>query len=294
MSVRDGDPRSVVGDRQHRAVADLAERNGDSAGGEARRVVEQIADRPHQLSRISDNLRRRHARQIESWGGSGAKPGRLAEDDVVQIDGHSPHQSAAIVEPGQFQQIIDEPFEFNRIVEHRLMRFDHPELPSPRSVDLQPGPHSGQRAAQFMGGIGDEPLLELSRGIEPIEHSVHRGGQAGDLVVPGRGWHAPVELRPIDRISLSPDDFDGSQRSPDQGVDQPSKEQGHNRDAELETVNQHPAGLPDVIGQAGDAQYPGAVDGCHRSGCHRVLAVINGDRRPRRGKCRGPHAGTYR
>ena len=53
-----------------------------------------------------------------------------------------------------------------------------------REVDLELGPHPGERAAQLVGGVGDEALLPCgSARSSAVEHRVHRRGQPGDLVV---------------------------------------------------------------------------------------------------------------
>ena len=58
-------------------------------------------------------------------------------------------------------------------------------------VDLELGPDAGQRAAQLVGGVGDEPPLPLGRPGQPVEHRVHRVRQPGDLVR-GRRLRAPA------------------------------------------------------------------------------------------------------
>src|SRR3984957_15715491 len=53
--------------------------------------------------------------------------------------------------------------------------------------DVDGGAHDGERGAQFMGGVSDEPLLALERGLEPAEHLVKRLGQFAEFVAgPGR------------------------------------------------------------------------------------------------------------
>ena len=51
--------------------------------------------------------------------------------------------------------------------------------------------HPGQRAAQLVRGVGDEPALLLGRPVQPGEHGVHRARQAGDLLG-GRPARAPL------------------------------------------------------------------------------------------------------
>ena len=40
--------------------------------------------------------------------------------------------------------------------------------------DVDRRTHDGQRGTQLMGGVGDEPLLALERGLKPAEHLVER------------------------------------------------------------------------------------------------------------------------
>lgn len=48
--------------------------------------------------------------------------------------------------------------------------------------DVDSGAHDRERGAQFMGGVGDEPLLTLERGLEPAEHVVECLGQFAEFV----------------------------------------------------------------------------------------------------------------
>ena len=56
--------------------------------------------------------------------------------------------------------------------------------------DVDGGAHDGERGAQFMGGVGDEPLLALERGLKPAEHLVERLGQLAQFVA-GTGRRDP-------------------------------------------------------------------------------------------------------
>jgi hypothetical protein len=49
-----------------------------------------------------------------------------------------------------------------------------------RDVDL--GAHDGERRAQLMRGVGDEPALRVERRVEPVEHAVQRAGRVAELV----------------------------------------------------------------------------------------------------------------
>ena len=65
-------------------------------------------------------------------------------------------------------------------------------------VDLELGAHAGERAAQLVGRVGDEPPLASAGLLDPLEHVVHRAGQAGDLVVAAGHRHPAMEVAPAD------------------------------------------------------------------------------------------------
>ena len=58
-------------------------------------------------------------------------------------------------------------------------------------------------AAQLVRGVGHEPLLAARGVLDPVEHGVHRAGQAGDLVVARRLGHPPVEVGAADLRHLA-------------------------------------------------------------------------------------------
>ena len=51
-----------------------------------------------------------------------------------------------------------------------------------RHRDLELRALRGQRAAQVVGDVGDEPALPLAGLLEPREHPVHRRREPADLV----------------------------------------------------------------------------------------------------------------
>ena len=48
--------------------------------------------------------------------------------------------------------------------------------------DVDGRAHDRERGAKFVGGVGDEPLLALERGLEPVEHLVEGLGEFVELV----------------------------------------------------------------------------------------------------------------
>jgi hypothetical protein len=51
-------------------------------------------------------------------------------------------------------------------------------VPVAIDVGLELGAEPGERGAQLVGGVSDEALLAVGERGEPIEHRVHRHGQA--------------------------------------------------------------------------------------------------------------------
>ena len=64
---------------------------------------------------------------------------------------------------------------------HRLQLLGRPRRLRERDLDRRS--HRGQRRAQLVRGVGDEPLLAGESGIEPLEHHVEGVGQLLELVI---------------------------------------------------------------------------------------------------------------
>jgi len=63
--------------------------------------------------------------------------------------------------------------------------------------DVDRRAHDGERGAQFMRGVGDEPLLALERGLEPARKGLSTtAGRTAWL----EGWVTPIE-RAIEDVS---------------------------------------------------------------------------------------------
>ena len=103
-------------------------------------------------------------------------------DQVVEIDVLQ-RQRKAVVGLGQGQQVVDEaaacaaPPGRDDLVAARVVL---------RSAwcrgDVDGGADRGQRAAQLVGRVADEPPRRGVRLLQPVEHEVHGLGQPGDLV----------------------------------------------------------------------------------------------------------------
>ena len=142
-----------------------------------------------------------------------------------------------------------------------------------RRVHLQLGADPRERAAQLVGGIGDEaPLLRRRRG-QPVEHRVHGACQPGDLVRSRRFGHPAVEAAGRDAVDLGTDVLDRSQHPSDQPPDEGRERRGAERDGDEEGAHEG-AGAPlDVLEAAGD------VDG-GRAGRRRHHARLSTVREP--------------
>ena len=119
-------------------------------------------------------------------------------------------------------------------------------------VDLELGPHPGQRCPQLVRRVGDEALLAHHRVLEAGEHVVHGLGEARDLV-PGVGdGHPPIELGHPDRRDARPDLVDRPERAPDDDPhhdDQEHDDRGHRG---RERVAQLGDAFVHVVGRTGD------------------------------------------
>ena len=66
---------------------------------------------------------------------------------------------------------------------------------------LECGRDGGQRAAQFMGGVADEPVLGGAAAFQSGQHAVHRRRKVGDLVASGGDRHPLREIGARDRAT---------------------------------------------------------------------------------------------
>jgi len=71
------------------------------------------------------------------------------------------------------------------------------------------------RGPQLVGGVGDKLLLAQSCSLEASQHSIHRGGEPGDLIAAGGLRNSAVQLLCRDLIDLSADRFDRGQSPSD-------------------------------------------------------------------------------
>ena len=179
-------------------------------------VVEQVGDDPAQLLTVADTC------AADTWRVSTADPGTLErpdllEHDVVEVDRPPGALGSAGVAAGEHEEVVGQPLQSVDLLEQAGQHLGRRAL---ALGDLELGAHAGERRAQLVRGVGDEPLLLPARDVEPVEHLVHRRRQAGDLVPAGRLRHPAVELAQADAGDLGPDPLDRAQRAPDEHPDQ--------------------------------------------------------------------------
>ena len=143
-------------------------------------VVDQVGQRPAQLAPASA---RHHHRRARRDGDRHPRPayavrhlGRAAPD---RPPGRRAGGPGVGVGAGEQQQVLDQ---------RRTAGPGRPAGRRQRAALAEPlghlelGPHAGQRAAQLVGGVGDERALPLPAGGQPVEHPVQGDGQGTDLV----------------------------------------------------------------------------------------------------------------
>ena len=158
-----------------------------------------------ELVGVAVELRARHRRRVDDdawvWRRRRALSASTisSRSTVSRCDASSAEASAA----REREQVVDEALQADGVVEHvALGRLPVGAL-GVGEVDLELGADAGERAAQLVAGVGDEPALALGGVLEPGEHRVHRAGEPADLVV-GRGLgHPAVQVLGADRLDLA-------------------------------------------------------------------------------------------
>ena len=108
---------------------------------------------------------------------------------------------------------------------------------------LEPVAGGGQGGHQLLRRVGHEAALAHGRGLEPVEHGVHRLGQPVDLVAGARLRHPPVELPGRDVGHFGPDRLHRAQRPAD---GQPGR-QRHQAQQRRQAEEHQPAEDGDVV-----------------------------------------------
>ena len=145
---------------------------------------------------------------------------------------------ARLVDLGQRQQVGHQLVEALALVQHRRRHVGPVGALGVELGHLDARPDRRQRAPQLVGGVRHELALRRLGRLEPVEHVVHRVGEAGHLVARGGLVDAPVQRRVRDLLDLLAHALDGVQGP----SDQPPRDQAHqdhqDRDAEPEVRRQ--------------------------------------------------------
>ncbi len=221
-------------------------------------------------------------------------PGRLR--GVEQPDPPREQLEPALVDLREREQVVDRAAHPVDFLAHAL---EHVALGgrerAAAQIDIELGAHDGQRRAQLVGRVGDEPLLLGDALLEAVEHRVQGHGEVTDLV--GRPRHGDpfVQVVDPDLLGLRRHPVDRQERL---AREHPAAERGRRerrRDGE-EKQHQDPLDrAPDLIQRLGDHDHvalPEARDGRHQ---HPVLLAVGAQREGQHARASGqrilPHAG---
>ena len=64
--------------------------------------------------------------------------------------------------------------------------------------NLDIGPDHGERSAEIVAGVGEEPALAGECPVQPLEHPVKGGGESGDLVIGAFESDAAAQIGSLD------------------------------------------------------------------------------------------------
>ena len=242
-------------------VAGRQRPDGDLDGRARRACADGVADEvgehlPQPRLLADDHARRRRARPSRSGtsrvGRDGSRACRsltASAASTVRSTGPSAHRSA-LVDPGEREQVLDE----RAHAGGGLLDAAHGVVDlvgrgqRAHPVQLAVAADGGQRGAQLVRGVGDEPAHPgLGRGpraerlLDLGEHPVERGAQPADLGVLGRGGHALGQVAGGDRGRGG---LDLAQR-PQRAADRPRAGGGAEQDDAEPAEQQDEAHVPD-------------------------------------------------
>ncbi len=116
------------------------------------------------------------------------------------------------IEPGEQQQVADDPFDAGLVGEHVLRRGRPISEVGPDQRSFQLHAHRRQWAAQLVRCVGSELALPRRRGREAVEQIVHRRAEADDLLGARRHAHSPPAAVGADRLQLGAHRLDRAER----------------------------------------------------------------------------------
>ncbi len=132
-------------------------------------------------ARIDRAARDRDLHRERPVARGGAVPAGGALEQVLHVDRLRPQRQPALVRARQHQQVVGQPAEPPRVLERRL-RTGAQALAVAAQRHLELRLQHGQRRAQLVAGVRDEPALALDRRLEPVEQLVERLAEPVELV----------------------------------------------------------------------------------------------------------------
>ena len=158
----------------------------------------------------------------------GARGGDDPVHDVAEVGVLEVEHGGAGVEPADLEQVAEQVLEPVELLLQQLRGpRGHRVEAAPRVVQHVTGhPHGGQRSAQLVGDVGDEPALHAGEldeladlRLQRLGHLVERHGEAGDVVLAGdvHPLLEPAGRDPLGHPAGQPDRGDhlpGDERAP--------------------------------------------------------------------------------
>ena len=214
------DARTVVGDAEHRGGRrSRAARPRPSTSAWRAALSSRLRTDPHELIGVAVELRARHLRGVDPVRGAAAASRRASVRTISSRSTGSRWAASSADASAAARVRRSSTSRCRRTVSSRTSRSVacQSALLGVREVDLELGADAGQRAAQLVAGVGDEPALAVGGVLEPGEHRVHRLREPADLVVGrrarARGGAGPRRRSPPPRAG-SPRPVAARGRSP--------------------------------------------------------------------------------
>ena len=160
-ALADVDALAVVGDRDDRLGPVVVRIEFQFFRGVARGVVDDVADHALHHRRVAGDARRSHLRRVHAEFTEQSHALPLFEEQVVEVDIDTLDLGAQFIVAGEPREVVDQGFETTALAHNDLAH-----LVPIGAFGILRGPFGrreqrGERAAQFVAGVGDELLLEL-------------------------------------------------------------------------------------------------------------------------------------
>jgi len=260
-----GKPGATVGDLDgDGAVRAAPGGDVDGVGGwaVADGVVQQVAHRLQQPVGVGGDAQVGWALDGDRWlVVTRPAPADGGAQQLVELDCDGAQDGLVVVHPGQQQQVLgqpDQPFGLPAGLADGPAQRRGVAVGAGGQFEL--GAQDGQRGAQLVAGVGDEPAFALQRVVQPVQQLVDGHAQRGDLV-PGAGCgEASFGVVGADGGGLAAHAFDRAQR---RGGEQPGSQAGQ---PDRDRPQDHERGthaFDGVVGNVGAGadhhEHPGAT-----------------------------------